>query len=143
MKLQNILFWICLIVSILFGVITIVYGGYLLVSGQDCNSFADMGCAFGGMFSFVIIPYGLATLIFTVLTVLSFRMARLIGSLFSMLLGFGNLSMCCLTLSWTVGADVSSLTTSETMFFLLPLVLLLGGMGLMGVGILGYKKTRE
>ncbi|MEN9563534.1 MAG: hypothetical protein RIR73_1778 [Chloroflexota bacterium] len=143
MKPQNILFWVCLIISILFGIFAIGYGVYLLVNGQGCGSFADMGCAFGVMFSAIIIPYGIAVLIFAGLTGLPFRMARLFGSIFSVLIGLGNLSMGCLALSWTVGVDVSSLTTSEMMFFLLPLTLLIGGISLMGLGILGYQRSRQ
>ncbi|NWF64831.1 MAG: hypothetical protein HXY38_11050 [Chloroflexi bacterium] len=143
MKLQNILFWICLIVSTLFGIITIGYGVDLLLAGQDCGSFADMGCAFGIMFSFVFIPYGLVVLVFAGLTTLPFRAARLTGAIFSTLIGFGNVSMCCLTLSWTAGADISSLTTGEMMFFLLPLTLFIGGMALMGLGVLGYQRSRQ
>lgn len=143
MKLQNIFFGVCLIVSIIFGIITIGYGVHLLLAGQDCGSFADMECAFGVMFSFGFIPYGLAVLVFAGLTTLPFRTAHLAGSIFSILTGFGNVGMCCLTLSWMAGADISSLTTGEMMFFLFPLTLFIGGMALIGLGILGYKKSRQ
>lgn len=143
MNKQNILFWIFISISALLGIVVTVFGIYLLIKGQDCRSYNDYACAFSAMFSFVIAPYGLAILAFVGLTCLPFRVARLIGAIFSVLTGFGTMSLCCFVMSWTTSADAASLTAEEMMFFLFPLTLFIGGAALMGVGVTGYLKSKQ
>jgi hypothetical protein len=143
MNKQNFLFWISIAISALFGIFAIGFGIYLLIKGQDCRSYNDYACAFSAMFSFVIIPYGLAILAFVGLTSLPFRVARLMGAILSALTGFGTTSLCCFVMSWTASADAASLTAGEMMFFLFPLTLFIGGAALMGVGVTGFLKSRQ
>ena len=144
MKTQNILFGISVTVSALFGLIVTGFGIYLAVKGQDCLSYNDYACAFSGMFSFVIIPYGLAILLFVGMTCLPFPVARLIGSVLSALIGVGNVGLCCVVVlgaTTTISTDGSDLTSS-LVFFLFPILIFLGGFALVGVGVFGYLRTK-
>ena len=143
MKTQNILFGISVTVSALFGLIVTGFGIYLAVKGQDCLSYNDYACAFSGMFSFVIIPYGLAILLFVGMTCLPFPVARLIGSVLSALIGVGNVGLCCVVVfgATTISTDGSGLTSS-LVFFLFPILIFLGGFALVGVGVFGYLRTK-
>lgn len=145
MKTQNILFWISVTVSALFGLIVTGFGIYLAVKGQDCLSYNDYACAFSGMFSFVIIPYGLAILLFVGMTCLPFPVARLIGAILSALIGVGNVGLCCVVVlgaTTTISTDESGLASSSLVFFLFPILMLLGGFALVGVGVFGYLRTK-
>ena len=131
-------------VSALFGLIVTGFGIYLAVKGQDCLSYNDYACAFSGMFSFVIIPYGLAILLFVGMTCLPFPVARLIGSVLSALIGVGNVGLCCVVVlgaTTTISTDGSDLTSS-LVFFLFPILIFLGGFALVGVGVFGYLRTK-
>ena len=143
MKTQNILFGISVTVSALFGLIVTGFGIYLAVKGQDCLSYNDYACAFSGMFSFVIIPYGLAILLFVGMTCLPFLVARLIGAVLSALIGVGNVGLCCVVVfgATTISTDGSGLTSS-LVFFLFPILIFLGGFSLVGVGVFGYLRTK-
>ena len=143
MKTQNILFGISVTVSALFGLIVTGFGIYLAVKGQDCLSYNDYACAFSGMFSFVIIPYGLAILLFVGMTCLPFPVARLIGAVLSALIGVGNVGLCCVVVfgATTISTDGSGLTSS-LVFFLFPILIFLGGFSLVGVGVFGYLRTK-
>lgn len=145
MKTQNILFCISVTVSALFGLIVTGFGIYLAVKGQDCLSYNDYACAFSGMFSLVIIPYGLAILLFVGMTCLPFPVARLIGAVLSALIGVGNVGLCCVVVlgaTTTISTDGSGLTSSSLVFFLFPILIFLGGFTLVGVGIFGYLRTK-
>ncbi len=145
MKTQNILFWISVTVSALFGLIVTGFGIYLAVKGQDCLSYNDYACAFSGMFSFVIIPCGLAILLFVGMTCLPFPVARLIGSVLSALIGVGNVGLCCVVVlgaTTTISTDGLGLTSSSLVFFLFPILIFLGGFALVGVGVFGYLRTK-
>jgi len=132
------------VLSALFGILVTGLGIYLLVKGQDCLSYNDYGCAFGTMFSFIIIPYGIAILFFIGLTSVPFRAAQLIGSVFSVLLGFINMGLCCITTTWIFSSDGASLLSNEVISFIVfPLVIFLGGIALMGTGIVGYQRAKQ
>jgi len=145
MKTQNILFWVSVIVSTLFGIIATGFGIYLAVKGQDCLSYNDYACAFGAMFSFIIIPYGLAVLLFVGVTCLPFPVARLIGAILSALIGMGSIGLCCIVVlgaASSINADGAIVTGSDMIFFLFPFLMFLGGSALLGVGITGVLKAR-
>lgn len=145
MKTQNILFGVSVAVSALFGLIVTGLGIYLAVKGQDCLSYNDYACAFSGMFSFVIIPYGVAILLFVGIACLPFPVARLIGAILSALIGMGSVGLCCIVVlgaTTTISTDGTSLIGSEMVFFLFPFLMFLGGLALVGVGIFGYLRTK-
>ena len=143
MNRRNILFWVFVALSIVFGIIITSQGFYLYVNGQDCLSYNDYACAFSAMFSFVVIPYGLVVFLVIGLASLPFRIARLIGAVFSALTGFANVGLCCVTTMWALSSDGTNLLSQDTgMFLLFPFVMFLGGLALFGVGILGYLRTK-
>ena len=143
MNKQNIAFWVFIATSALFGIAVAGLGIYLYVNGQDCLSYNDYACAFSGMFSFVVIPYGLVVFLVIGLASLPFRIARLIGAVFSALTGFANVGLCCVTTMWALSSDGTNLLSQDTgMFLLFPFVMFLGGLALFGVGILGYLRTK-
>ena len=145
MKKQNILFWASVAISALYGLIVTGFGIYLAGKGQDCLSYNDYACAFSGMFSFVIIPYGLAILLFVGIASLPFPVARLIGSILSALIGMGSVGLCCIVVlgaTTTISTDGAILTGSEMAFFLFPILIFLGGFSLVGVGVFGYLRTK-
>ena len=143
MNKQNIAFWVFIATSALFGIAVAGLGIYLYVNGQDCLSYNDYACAFSAMFSFVVIPYGLVVFLVIGLASLPFRIARLIGAVFSALTGFANVGLCCVTTMWALSSDGTNLLSQDTgMFLLFPFVMFLGGLALFGVGILGYLRTK-
>ncbi|MBP8002071.1 MAG: hypothetical protein KA338_22670 [Chloroflexi bacterium] len=144
MNRRNILFWVFVALSIVFGIIITSQGFYLYVNGQDCRSYNDYACAFSAMFSIVVIPYGLAIILLVGLASLPYKITRLPGSIFSILLGAANVGLCCLiTLGVASNAGKSLESQEIANFLLLPLSILTGGIALLGVGIIGYLKTKE
>ena len=144
MNRQSMLFWASVLISALFGIAVTGLGIYLFVNGQDCLSYNDYACAFSAMFSFVVIPYGLVVFLVIGLASLPFRIARLIGAVFSALTGFTNVGLCCVTTMWALSSDGTNLLSQDTgMFLLFPFVMFLGGLALLGVGILGYLRAKQ
>lgn len=143
MNRQSILFGVSAAISALFGIIIVGMGIYLFVNGQDCLSYNDYACSFSAMFSVFVIPYGSAILLFVGLASLPFKFLKLIGSIFSVLSGVLNVGLGCLTVLGTVANAGGSLISEEmAMFLLFPFGIFLGGLALLGVGILGYVRTK-
>jgi hypothetical protein len=144
MNRQSMLFWASVVISALFGVAVTGLGIYLFVNGQDCLSYNDYACAFSAMFSFIIIPYGLAIFLFIGLASLPFRITRLIGAVLSTLTGFANVGLCCVTTMWAFSSDGANLLNQDMgMFLLFPFAMFLGGLALLGVGVTGYMRAKQ
>jgi hypothetical protein len=144
MNKQNIFFSVFVAVSALFGVAVTGMGIYLFVNGQDCLSYNDYACAFSAMFSFIVIPYGLAIFLFIGLASLPFRITRLIGAVLSTLTGFANVGLCCVTTMWAFSSDGANLLNQDMgMFLLFPFAMFLGGLALLGVGVTGYMRAKQ
>lgn len=143
MSRRNILFWFFVALSVLFGVAVIRQGVNLYVNGQNCRSYNDYGCAFSAMFSFVVVPYGLSIILFVGLASLPHKVICLIGSVFSLLLGVANVGLSCVIALGAAANAGNSLVSQEMVnFLLLPLGILVGGFALLGVGIIGYLRTK-
>lgn len=143
MNRKNILFWLFVALSGLFGIAVIRQGISLYVNGQDCRSYNDYACAFSAMFSIIVIPYGLTILLFVGLASLPHKIIRLIGSVVSILLGVANIGLSCVIALGAASNAGKSLVSQEMgNFLLLPLGIFLGGLTLLGVGIIGYLRTK-
>lgn len=143
MNRKNILFWLFVALSGLFGIAMIRQGISLYVDGLNCHSYNDYACAFRAMFSMVIIPYGFTILLFVGLASLPYRTIRLIGSVFSILLGIVNLWLFCVIALGAASNAGEDLVSQEMGYFLLRTFgMFLGGFALFGVGIIGYLKTK-
>ncbi len=143
MHRQNILFWVSVAGSVLFGAVVTGIGVYLFLSGQNCSSYNDYACAFSAMFSFIVVPFGLAIFLFVGLVILPFKSTRLIGATVSVLLGVCTIVLCCLmTLGAVSTAGESFLSQEMGNFLLLPLGMFLGGFALVSVGIIGYLRSK-
>lgn len=145
MKTPKFLFQISVIASALFGFIATGFGVYLAVKGQDCLSYNDYACAFSSMFSFLVIPYGLAVLLFVGITCLPSPSARMIGAVLSALIGLGSIGLCCIVIlgaASTISTSEGGLTGNDLVFFLFPFFMFLGGSALLGVAITGMNQAR-
>lgn len=143
MHRQNILFWVSIAGSVLFGAVVTGIGVYLFLSGQNCRSYNDYACAFSAMFSFIVVPFGLAIFLFVGLVSLPFKSTRLIGATVSVLLGVFTIVLCCLmTLGAVSTAGEGFLSQEMGNFLLLPLGMFLGGFALVSVGIIGYLRSK-
>lgn len=143
MNRRNILFWLFVALSVLFGIAVTGQGISLYLNGQNCRSYNDYACAFRVMFSIVVIPYGLTILLFVGLASLPYKISRLIGSVVSLLLGVANVGLCCvIALGAASNAGRSLVSQEMANFLLLPLGMFLGGLTLLGVGIVGYSRTK-
>ena len=143
MHRQNTLFWVSVAGSVLFGAVVTGIGVYLFLNGQNCRSYNDYACAFSAMFSFIVIPFGLAIFLFMGLVSLPFKSTRLIGAMVSALLGVCTIVLCCLmTLGVASAAGENFLSQEMGNFLLLPLGMFLGGFALVSVGIIGYLRSK-
>ena len=143
MNKQNTLFWIFVVISALLGFAITGLGISLYINGRDCLSYNDYACAFSAMFSFIVIPYGFAILLFVGLASLPYKITRLVGSVFSALLGIVHVGLCCvITLGAASNAGDSFISEEMGSFLLFPFGIFLGGLALLGVGIIGYLRTK-
>ena len=143
MSKHKLTYWISTAFATLFGIIIVGYGIYLIILGQDCRSYADLGCAFGVVFSFVIIPYGVSTLLLVGLASLPFKPVSLIGSILSMLAGIAHFGFCCIIAMWTFTNEGFEMVSNTELFYIIfPLFILLTGISLLGMGISGYQSSK-
>ena len=142
MNKQNILYWLFAVASMIFELIVIGYGISLFIRGQNCKSYADLGCAFGAMFSLIFIPYGLVNLLFIGITSLPFKLARLIGGILSTLSAIVLLWLFCFLTLWIISNETTT-ANSEMMSLSFPFFLFLGGASMLGVGIIGFLRFKQ
>lgn len=131
-------YWVSAAVTALCGIAVIVFGIQLAADGQDCKNYADLGCAFRGVFGAVFIPYGALILLLAGLASLPVRMIRLIGSVLSMLTGVMHMGLCCFVASWAFNVNGGSFE-EIALFLLLPLFIFASAIALLGMGFTGYK----
>ena len=144
MKNSNLGYSISAFLSAVFGFLVVAAGIYLAVKGQDCRSYNDYACAFGVMFSFIVIPYGLIVLLFVGIASLPFSVARLIGSITSMLTGIANIGLCCiLVLTIISGGEVTSIRRDSIVILFFPMGIFLGGLALLSTGLFGYQRAKQ
>jgi hypothetical protein len=139
---QNILYWLFAVAAIIFEVIVTGYGISLFIRGQNCKSYADLGCAFGAMLSLIFIPYGLINFLFVGITSLPFKLARLIGGILSTLSAIVLLWLFCLLTLWIISNSTTT-ANSEMMGLSFPFFLFLGGASMLGVGVIGFLRFRQ
>ncbi len=129
-------YWVSAAVTVLCGIAVIGFGIQLVADGQNCKNYADLGCAFRGVFGAAFIPYGALILLLAGLTSLPVRMIRLIGSVLSILAGVMHMGLCCFVVSWALnGASLKEVSG----FLLLPLFIFASAIALLGMGFTGYK----
>ena len=128
----------------LLKIIVIGCGIYLLILGQDCRSYANLGCALGVVFGFIVIPYGVVNLFFIELASLPFKIFRLIGSILSALSGFARIGLCCITTLWAFSSEgMSLLSNSELTYLTFPLFFVTSGIALLGVSVTSYSLPKQ
>lgn len=132
------------ILSSMFGLTVFGYGVYLAARGQNCHSYNDYACAFGAMFSFVFIPLGLTILLSIVLAGLPLKIIKLMGNIFSIILGLPVLGLSCFFTLWGITAGGESLLSGESGFYFLSMLFtFLGSASLMGVGVTGILQQQK
>ena len=144
MSRQTLIYWISAAFATLFGIIITGFGIYQGVRGQNCQSYADLGCAMGAVFAMAIIPYGASVLFIIGLASLPFKPVSLIGSILSILAGVAHFGLCCITTTWAFNSDgFEMVSNTEAFYFLFPLFFFLTGIALLGLGISGYQSLKQ
>lgn len=144
MKIQNILYWVFATIAIASEIVVTGYGVSWAIAGQNCRDYADLGCAFGVMFSFIVIPYGLINLILVGVTSLPFKLAQILGGIFSTLSALTILFIFCTLVFAILSAPANeSKSISMDAAFIFPFFLFLGGASMLGAGVMGVLRSRN
>ncbi len=139
MNKPPVIYWVSAAVTALCGIALVVFGLQLISTGQDCKNYADLGCAFRGIFGAALILYAALILLLAGLTSLPVRVIRLIGSVASILAGVAHIGLCCFVASWALNAKSFAEASG---FLLLPLFIFTSGIALLGMGFTGYKSLK-